>query len=195
MKTEQFKRVYDYCQTLAPEIPFEEVLKKVLDVACVDELELHYTALNTETLRGFFLGAEDVDHPYLHFRGKNLIVLATGMRTCWERFVIVKEAMHLFDDDHEKVNNRMKFERFLNDWGSPSYALSKSSEHSSDLNAVYMALACLCPESARLEFGRKFQIGQIDAYGIASKFRVPEQYVSTLLRDDYQDLIAPFLAI
>jgi hypothetical protein len=82
--------------------------------------------------------------------------------------------MHLFDVENEKTGTDKAFEALLTEF-EVQQPTERSSQFTSDVKGLWMALSCLCPEKHRLEFIEQFQKGHIDHYGIALRLRIPQQ--------------------
>jgi hypothetical protein len=187
MKHGQFKIIHDYCQTLTPKIGRNQIIRKIKEVTGEQKLRTIKVPLETSVTRGYFLSSSNTEHPFVKANGFHVIVLARGLNECWERFVNVKEAMHLLDDDGELTDSTEKFERLLADFASPSLQLSQQAV--ADIAGIWMALTCFCPESSRVEFQALLKENQIDSYGIALQLKVPEQYVPLLFSPAYSDVL------
>lgn len=180
-----FKELYDYCQTLEIKVSRRDVIEKIK--ALTDsQVRVVKTRLDTNIVRGFFLSANNTQHPFVRDHGRNVIVLAHGMNECWDRFISVKEAMHLLDAEGECTNSAEKFEELINTWTYPSPSIENSSpERKSDISAMLKALTCLCPEKYRLDFLDQKSAGTIDDYKIALQLKIPQAYVPVLLSDNF----------
>lgn len=189
MTGNRFAELHDFCQTLTPKVKRNLVINKVKELARVEKVRTIAATLDTSVTRGYFLHASNTDNEFVKQNGFHVIVLARGLNPCWERFVNVKEAMHLLDDQEEAIDSREKFDQLLNYWESPATATNPTPQTLSDIKAMWMALACLCPEKSRLEFEVLLNKGQIDNYGIALKLRVPELYVPMLFKPEYKQAI------
>lgn len=184
MNKVQFNQLYEFCQTLQPKVKRNDVINKIREITGAAGIRTVILVLDTAVLRGFFLRADNEEHPLVKKMGHNVIVLAKGMNECWERFVNVKEAMHLLDVGRELTDSKEKFETLLDDWCGPGDV--DHIQQMADIMGMWMALACLCPEKNRLEFRSLLDRQQIDHYGIALKLKIPEYYVPFLFRPEYQ---------
>lgn len=182
-----FKGLYNFCQTLEPKISRNDILKKTLEITGAQTVKAVKTSLDITACRGMFLSPKNTNHRIVQQLGCNVILLARGQKYCWERFVYTKELMHLFDDDDEPTSTEEKLEKLLADLEVPSAELSKQAL--SEIKGFWMALACLCPEKNRLEFQRLREKNHIDNYGIALQLKIPEQYVPSLFRQGYLNII------
>ncbi|MFN0042447.1 MAG: hypothetical protein ACKVSF_04440, partial [Alphaproteobacteria bacterium] len=141
---------------------------------------------------GFYLSARNNEHSLVRQFGGHLIVVARELNYCWDRFVYVKEMMHVFDDPTQALDSGDRLERLLEEiWsGNPD----QSPEVKSEINCFFMALGALCPEKYRLEFAEAREKGQIDDYTIALRLRIPQLYVSRLFRPDYPVILQTLTA-
>lgn len=187
-----FRTLYEYCQTLEPKIKRKQILDKVLEITGVETVKPVVTTLDTTKVRGFFISVNNKEHPLVRQLGCNVIVIARGLNKCWDRFVFVKELMHLFDSEEEMTASDLLFEQLLTE-----FEISQPGEFSrqtvSDVRAFWMALACFCPENNRLEFIEQLNKGHIDHYGIALRLRIPQLYVPHLLRPNFNGIVTSLL--
>jgi hypothetical protein len=189
-----FKELYEYCQTLTPKISTTSLRQKVQQITSAKEVKVVKTSLDTTKIRGYFLSSEDVKSRLVEqVGGNNVIVLARGMNDCWDRFIITKELMHIFDSSSEQTSSEEEFSALLSflETQKPS---EKSPQCESDVRSVWMALACLCPEKHRREYLADLRKGHIDAYGIALKLKIPERQVHNLMSDRYSAIIDNILS-
>jgi hypothetical protein len=187
MNKQQFKAVYDHCQTLQPVVHRNSVIRKIEEVTG-KKIRSGRIPLDTKVARGFFIALANTEHPFYKRFGGDIVVLAKPLNKCWERFVNVKEAMHLMDEDAEKTDSFEKFEELLNDWCTlPDMGIHAPGI--SDMVAMVMALACLCPEATRLEFKAELDAKHTDHFGIAVRLKIPEYHVPLLFSPHYLTLV------
>jgi hypothetical protein len=183
--------LYNFCQTQSPHIRRNLIRDKVLELAGVPKISPVKTSLDTASCRGFYLSARNTNHRLVQQLGCHVIVLARELNRCWERFVFVKELMHIFDDPSQATDSGATFDRVLSELLLPS-APQWSPQMLSELGCFWMALGVLCPESLRLAFQSERERGQIDDYSIALKLRIPEMYVPALFFEDFLERIKPY---
>lgn len=191
---QHFKELYNYCQTLKPKVSRTLVLEKALEITEVSKVKAVVTGMDSTVCRGMFISAQNLEHPLIQRLGCDVILLARGQKYCWERFVYTKELMHVFDREDEPTNTPNKLETLLTDFEVPSANTAPSTPTISDIKGFWMALACLCPESNRLEFQHLREKNHIDNYGVALQLRIPEQYVPMLFQDRYLKIIENLLS-
>lgn len=189
MKHDLFRSLYDHCQTLTPKIKRNAIIGKLLELTGGPRIRVVISPLDTNVTRGFFLHATNVEHPFVRANGMHVVVLAKGLNECWERFVHVKEAMHLLDDDGELTDSEEKFVALLNDLTSPAVG-EASPQYQADMFAIYMALTCFCPEASRLRYEQLVRDNQIDNYGVALQLKIPELYVPLLFKPNFRQIVS-----
>jgi hypothetical protein len=182
-----YSDLYDFCQDLAPAIKRGLIYDRTLAASGVNTVRHFRAGMDIAACRGFYLSARNTEHPFVKQTGQRVIVTARGLNRCWERFVFVKELMHLFDDPKEAADTGDKFEQLLADFGPGSPTQSVQME--SELKCFWRALAALCPEKERLAFQKAKVEGSIDNYAIALKLRIPEQYVPRLFLPNYLQIV------
>jgi hypothetical protein len=187
MKKEKYRELYDHCQQFTPKVSRKTIIDKLEQLS--DRIVTTVmTPQDDAILRGLFLTAEQVAQRYPGVVGRDMIILSKGLNDCWQRFVEVKEAMHLLDSDGDKTDTGTKFENLLNSWG-PGPASDVDPCHASDSLAMWMALACLCPESSRQEFKAQRVNHQVDDYKIALQLKIPQVFVPNLFRPEYDEIL------
>ena len=191
MHQQEFKKLYDHCQTLTPKVSRRQIQLKLREMFPDRIVVIVKTELNTDVTRGFFIYATNTDHPFVKNTGRDVVVLASSLNECWQRFVTTKEFMHLFDEPGEMANSSKNFEDLLLDFESQQFNNSRQME--SEISTFWMALACLCPESSRLHFKSLRDKQQIDDYGIALQLKIPQKYVPRLFSSRYPGIIKNLL--
>ena len=187
-----YKDLYTFCQGQDLHIGRNTIKKKMLALTGIKRLPTVRTTLDTSICRGFYLSARNKEHPLVEQLGCNIIVLARDQNRCWERFIFVKEMMHLFDEPAQSTTSEKAFERLLLELsGSQSPELSPQAI--SEASCAWMALGALCPEEQRQQFSKERAAGQTDDYAIALRLRIPEMYVPVLFGDQYEEIIQSLL--
>lgn len=181
-------KLYEYCQTLEPKVKRNDVIRKAQEITG-SELKIIKATLDLSQVRGLFISANNTDTSYVRQMGCNVIVLGRDMNECWDRFISVKELMHLFDSKYEQTASADQFSGLLSEFEMQKPASDSSSQYDSDVKTIWMALACLCPEKYRLEFIDQLAKGHIDYYGIALKLKIPERQVRNLVSPQFKTTI------
>jgi hypothetical protein len=182
----EYKRLYDYCQNQQPKIKRNIIRDKTLEIVSVPAVRVMMASMDVERIKGMFIAQGE--HP--HAKDTPLVILARGLNQCWERFVFVKELMHLFDSDMEQSTSQ-NLEALINDLfaSGPELRQAVTPQLQSEYNAFWMALGCLCPEAYRLKAKEELKQGLADTYGIALRLKIPEQHVHHLVGSRYEEYI------
>jgi len=188
-----FADLYHYCQGLEPKIDRNDIRAHAVDFAGNGPVRTMKTTMDPALCRGFYLSARNSHHRFVQQHGTNVIVLPReGLNYCWERFIFVKELMHLFDNPDQAADTGNKFEQMLTE------ILPGASEPSpatlSEFDAFWMALSVFCPEALRLEFAAARTAEQLDDYAIALRLRMPQQYVQRYFEPRYRPIIDRLIA-
>ena len=178
-----YRALYDSIQPLPVHIRRKLIRTKVQEIAEAPGIQVLASALDTRSVRGFYVSPRNVNHPLVKQFGRHVIVVARGLNRCWTRFIMVKELMHLLDEVEEATDTGDEFETMLSELNVPSK--EKSPQTLAELKAFWMALGVLCPENIRLELQREREEGRIDDYSIALRLRIPEAYVHNLFTPRY----------
>jgi hypothetical protein len=143
--------------------------------------------LDPAICRGLYLSSRNPDSILVRQFNGDVVVVSRGLDPLLDRFIYVKELMHMFDDPEEAVDSGDKFEDLLNEFGeapSPGRSVPMLSEY----GCFWMALGALCPEECRLDLAEKRGNG-LDDHQISEKLKLPVQYVPRLFESRYPDLM------
>ena len=189
----KFKELYDFCQQLPcpPAISRKAICNKVQDIMD-QKVQVQKRGLDTNMLRGLFLSGKSGSRFVTQNGGDPVIIIARGMTDDWDRLVEVKEIMHLFDEANEMTSSAEQFEELLSSLTAPSRVMEPQIR--TEFEAVYMALACFCPEDARQQFIRDIALGHTEEYEVALKLRLPQQFVKTMLTPHFGNVIQQILS-
>jgi hypothetical protein len=185
-----YSQLYEYCQTLSPRIPRNTIKAKVLNLTGVNKVTHVRTTLDINSARGFFLNAQNSKHRLVEQCGSHVIVTARGLEEVdinEERFVVLKELMHLFDLPPAATDSGDKFQQLLEEFGPTQ---NRSAQSQAESTCFYRALAAICPEQHRLEYLKKRENGQIDDYAIGLEIGLPSYLVERLFVADYPEMTA-----
>jgi len=184
----KFTELYNFCQNLPcpPSISRKVIGSKIQEIVG-ESVKVMKHGFNNDVLRGAFLSANSGSRFVAQNGGKPVVVVARGMTEDWDRLVEVKEMMHLFDEEDEMTSSAGEFEELLNSLVAPSSFVSP--QFRSEIEAIYMALACFCPEPARQQFMKEIKSGHTEEYEVALKLRLPQQYARVLLTEHFSSVI------
>lgn len=183
-----YAALHTFCQQHTPPLKRGDIYDKVLNLTGKNKVRHMRTSMDVAVCRGFYLSAKNQDHQFVRQAGTAVIVTARGLNRCWERFVFVKELMHLLDDADSAVDNGEVFDSLLGEiQGPPPPELSGALL--SEMKCFWRALGVLCPEKNRLEFEQDRANSKIDDYSIALQIRIPQQYVPRLFEPRFPEIV------
>lgn len=188
-----YNELYGFCQEQRVPVSRKAILPKIAELTGLPKPKMACSGLDVRIIRGFMLvpGAASL-HPLARYaNGAALVVVARDLNYCWRRFVVVKELMHLFDTPLESVGSSDEFETLLSDMTTaPQPQLGGYSPPlKSEINAFWMALALLCPETKRHEYMRLLDESQITHPEIAEELKIPLQYVPSLFLPRFPQIV------
>jgi hypothetical protein len=187
-----YSDLYSFCQSLTPHAPRKVIYEKVLALTGANRVRHFKTSLDTSVCRGFYLSARNLNHPFVTQAGGRVVVTARTLNRCWERFVYIKELMHLFDDPDSATDTGAAFDELLGEFTGPGATVT-SPQMNAEVGCFWRAIATLCPEETRKSLKSQLQGNQTDYYAIALRLRIPEQYVPRLFDPNYEKIISPLL--
>ena len=185
-----FKELFGFAQSLEPKISRKAIREKVICLTGKSQVRHIRSTLDVSVCRGFFLSSKNQDARLVRQVGGTAIVTARGLNDCWERFVFVKELMHLFEDPEKATDSGAKFDTLLNEFAQPSR--DPSAPMQSEIECFWMAVSVLCPQKSRAEYREKLAERQIDHMGIATDLKIPAMYVPRLFEPRYDTFLAEF---
>lgn len=189
-----YKKLYEYSQTLTVPISSNDIKKKVEEL-CGARVTRARTTMNPAHLQGFFLAANNQEHRLVQqMGGACVIVTPRGCDHDLERFIFVKELMHLFDTVLEHTNTGADLEDVLLGFCERGAFEGKMSpQFRSEILCQFMAAGVLCPETRRVEFVQAANGGGTDLGAIARELKIPEKFVSLYFIPGYKELMQALL--
>lgn len=173
-----FKKLFDYAQGLPLYVRRNAIRDKVIELTEADKITVVRSGLDTQVCRGYWLTPQNADHPMVKEHGSYIVVSARDNNPCWERFVVVKEMMHLFDTKEQKASDPTTFNSLLAEFSAPMSPFSP--QFDAEIDSFWQALAVLCPQHHRETFRSEIEAQTTDPYEIALKLKIPESYVQRL---------------
>lgn len=178
-----FKELFEYAQSLEIYIKRNAIRDRAADICGVGRINIVRSGLDIDKCRGYWLTPQNEDHPLVKQFGTHIVVVAREQNRCWERFVIVKELMHLFDTPQQKTSTPKAFTNLLSEFSAPMSVWSD--QFHSEVDSFWQALAVLCPQNVRNEFREQRQQDKIGDLDIALKLKIPEAYVPRLFEERF----------
>ncbi len=179
-----FRDLYEFAQDQEIHVNRNIIKAKAIEISGVDDVKVVRSGLDVTICRGYWLTPSNTDHHLVKQLGCYVVVAARGLNRCWDRFVTVKEMMHLFDEENQKTGSPEQFDDLLSEFSSPM--IQNSDQMVSEIASFWRAIAVLCPEKFRQEFRAQKEAQEIDNYEIALRLRIHEQYVPRLFEARYE---------
>lgn len=188
-----YKELYDHCQSLDHPVSRRKIRDKLFELTDRRIAITISSSLKAKDVRGMFLSIES-ENAWVRQHGCDVVVISRDIayrppvgNYCWDRFITVKEMMHLFDTDEECSDTGDKFDEIISSffmtWDSSSPIVN------SENKGFLRALGVLCSEKNRLNLAQDVRAGNMTHYDVALKLKIPEQYVPNFLSDKYLNAI------
>ncbi len=113
------------------------------------------------------------------------ILFSKGMTRCWQRFVCVKEMIHIFDPLKASTNTYEEIERLTSHLANPPPTIDTSIEYAADMSAQYKAMLVLAPLKLVNSLKAEYAASGNDNLLMAQKLLIPENYVEFIFSSDY----------
>jgi hypothetical protein len=187
-----FKELYEKI-AIQKKIPvlIDDIANIIKESGLVADIVYQRVDLDTNTLKGSYFTFKRIPKPYQSEYDVPLSIKITfdsKFNECWSRFVCCKELMHFFDSGAELVETETDFFKHLYEWTEQSLP-DPSPAMKSEYTAFWRALAVLCPLSVRESYVRHYSLGKISNYDIALELKIPEQYVPTLMGQNFERMV------
>ena len=184
-----YKELYEYAQTLSVPMSRNSLRDKAIYIAGIAKVAHVRTGMDLGVTRGLWLTPTNTDHHLVKQHGSHVIVTGRDLNKCWERMVYTKELMHLFDDEPGRASSADDFDSLLAEFASQG-PIERSPQMTSEIVALWRALAVLCPEAQRQEFAAERKAVTVDDYEIALRLRIPQHHVPRLFSPTFDRMLA-----
>ena len=192
----KFIDLYDFSNNLDAEYTSSKLL--ILEVEkrhCnVDKILLYSVDIEKSVSLGHIKLRSYRQSPYGDMLNEASIRYDKTLNRCWQRLVVCKELMHVFDNKDERVDTDDKFKKLMSEFDSPPLAADSSPMYQSELRAQWMAIACLVPRRLKNFYTKEFLNGNMTDQVIATKLKIPKEYVSSFVSPYYDVVLEQLLA-
>lgn len=180
-----YAALYEFVQAHPVPISRRLFVPKVEELAG-RKVKVIKSGLDISITRGFYIPCTNLEHPFVRQTGgtRDIVVLARDNNRCWDRFVLAKELMHMFDSPLSWTNSASEFEDLLDEFGAPR--MERSVQMNSEAEAFWKALGLICPEAERARLSHEYSKGVLMARDIAHMLLIPEQLVPALFDQSYK---------
>jgi hypothetical protein len=165
-------------------IPVDDIIRWIVNNTIHKNITLHAVNRDSKSFRGAFHRTSmpstvpyNLD-PEVLYR----ITYAADLSDDWKRLVIVKEVLHVFDRQSERVNTAEQVRRLIPSVILPEMRGSSFAPAINDQLGAFRALVVLIPENARRKLKTAFVEGRRSIEEIAHYCGVPDSYVDIWLR-------------
>jgi hypothetical protein len=190
-----YKDLFQHCEDLTPYIKRNVIRDKVQQLTGI-KIKIVKTTMDTRFCRGMYFSSRNKSARIVQQIGANVVVLPReGNNECWERFVEVKEYMHVFDSVDEATDTGEEFDALLKEFTSAEN-VQRSEQMNGEIKAFWRAMAVLCPDKQRTAIiaERKARGAEFTDLAVALRLKIPEAYVPSLFEPWYEDNLAQILA-
>jgi Zn-dependent peptidase ImmA (M78 family) len=184
--------LHQHCCGLNPYIKRKAIYEKVLKIKGVSRVAHVIMELDTTSCRGLYLSSKNTNHPFVRQNGGHVVVTARGLSSVWQRFVFLKELMHVFDDPDEATDSGDAFERLLAEFTQPTPTQGWSPQMEAEIDSFWMATNLICPQKARDSL-RSRASDPDELPKIAKEVGIPESHVQYLFAANYEQIIAEII--
>lgn len=188
-----YSDLYTFCQSLQVPVSRKRLTPKIKELCGIESIKVYKTTMDTDILLGYFVSpgaAVSVELPNIT-ASVPTIVVARDLNHCWQRFVVIKELMHLFDTDLEKLGNAEELEGLVTELVTPQP--TRSIAVASEVTAFWRAIGIMCPEGKRQEFQRLRDAQKMSDLTIATEIRMPVLLVPSLFEANYKQIVSAIM--
>ncbi|MBO9124832.1 MULTISPECIES: hypothetical protein [unclassified Rhizobium] len=184
-----FRLLYDARQQKPDYINRNVIADMILGITKIPKISVAIVDIDPEVCRGLYLSAKNSQHHLVRQHGNHVIAVARELNRCWQRFICVKEMMHMFADPEKAADQGHLFEALLEDLSNQNSSGEISPQLRSEYNCLWMALATICREEKRLEYQQMKERNEISDYQIALELKLPQFHVKTLFHPRYRAIV------
>jgi hypothetical protein len=182
-----FADLYRFSNSLGGQYTRVEDLQKhvVRTHPAVHEVEFWACTLDSTISRGHMILCLDRSSPYDDEYIVASIRYDRELENDWRRFVCCKELMHVFDISRERVDDREKFLKLMEELENAPLPAERSPMYDSERNAEWMAVLAICPQRLRDHYLGELNSGRMNPEAIAAALRIPEILIKSIMSDRY----------
>jgi hypothetical protein len=192
-----FKTLYNRRQTEGVHLPLNWYVEDAKELSWVENsIQIKRTAaLPKSYLRGFIVRHNPGFMP--HAMSSNYtIFIADGLSREFERFVIIKELMHLYFGPNGggiyATDNAVVFENHMQEMFAASADI-RSHQVEGEKRGLWMAISVLTPENERQAFLQRMAADEMSVEDVAAILKVPIHTTKALLSSQYDQEISNIL--
>jgi hypothetical protein len=185
------------CHTKLP-VQVKDVVDQIVEMGVQDKITYIGVDLDLGVLRGLFMRVATERHGvYADPIYSSEIYYATSQEIDWQRLVVCKELVHLFDEDEASIKTQDELDHLMEMIAlSPELQFHKGDgfKERTDKIATLYAICILFPKDARDALLESYQQGLISAGDIARTAEIPEKYIRLAMLDGWEDIYNVLMA-
>ncbi|MCP2154937.1 UNVERIFIED_ORG: hypothetical protein J2S29_001271 [Rhizobium sp. SLBN-170] len=189
-----FREFYEARQALPDYINRNVIRDRILGITGIPKISIAIIDVDIEVCRGIYLSPKNPEHALVKQHGNHVIGVARGNNRCWQRFIAIKEMMHMFADPETALDQPAQLEILLEEFSNQQTISGASPQMESEFNCLWMALAAICREEKRLEYKDMRERNEISEYQIALELKMPQFHVRNLLHPRYREAVDKILS-
>jgi hypothetical protein len=169
-----------------PVTPVNRLIKEVIARhPKVGDVEVWACDLNEDVSLGHMTYEQERTSAYSEPYDVAIIRFSRKLNRCWQRAVVSKELMHVFDDSAAKTSDGGKFLKLLMELETVVLPGDASAMLLSERHTEWMALLALCPERLRALYEPDYRAKKVDDAFVADRLKIPKMMVPALMGDYY----------
>ncbi|VXD07550.1 conserved hypothetical protein [Sphingomonas sp. T1] len=187
-----YQKLYHKRQGEGDYLPRQWYLDDALELSWVKKVIIKASnKLPKDRARGFVISHGP---NFMHDMNANYtIIVAEGMSREMERFVVIKELMHMYfgpDGGHAATGSAVALDNHFRKFFGNSATITASAHVQAEHEALWMALAVICPEHRRLELKEAVTNRDKGFEDVAALLHIPLHTAKALLSKQFESEIS-----
>jgi hypothetical protein len=179
-------------------VQIQDVVDQIVEMGVQDRITYVGVELDLGVLRGQFIRLQ-TERPgvYADPICSAEIYYATNQDMEWQRIVVCKELIHLFDTNEAATKTQEDLDHLMDRMAiSPELQFQKNDgfKVEADKIATLYAIAILFPKDARDALIEPYKQGLITAGDISRTAEIPEKYIRLAMLDGWDDIYGFLIA-
>lgn len=184
-------------------VDVNDVRDQLVDMGVQDEIRFHFVKMDAGKIRGIVYRYTKHAAAYGNAVLCSEIAISDDMGDedeAWKRLVAVKELLHVADCVKISAESAEAVDILFNNFSLPpelrhdlQNGPKNTASYLNDRIRIYVALAILIPEGCRLPLRELYEAGKISDREIADIAKIPERYIPTVMRPQFETSLQTFL--
>jgi hypothetical protein len=185
------------CHTRLP-VLIQDVVAQIVEMGVEDKITYVGVNLDINVLRGMCIKRTKRPGVYADPELVADIYYATNQEKDWQRLVVCKELIHLFDATEASTTAESDLNHLMENMAlSPELQFQKDDglKVTTDKLAILYAVCVLFPKDAREVLLEPYRQGIISAGNIARTAEIPEKYVRLAMHDEWEAIYETLIRV